>query len=588
MFFGRAFKHPATLCALLLALCTLVSYPFVEMGQNDDFAYVRSAKAFAETGHFAYFGWASAMLGWQLSLGGLFIRIFGFSFTAAYASILLVALATAFLLQRTFVHMGLREANAAFATLALVLSPLFIPLSFSFMSDIPGVFVIVLCLYLCLRAIESRVPSQTTAWLIAAAVSNALLGTARQTSWLGVLVIVPSTCWLLRRRRLPLVPLALVWLLCVAFILACLRWFNRQIYATVENPSQLRFDRDHIFNVIVVMICATLDMAFLLSPILIAFVLPFFKQSKRLVYIAVAGAVVVCAYCLLRPDSYWMGVFLAPALSKPGSYVTIHGLVELPDIGIRPVVLQPLVRVIISVISYFSAFACVALLVARTRQRPAVVTKAAPSLLSWRQLVLLLGPFAISYCGFLFLRALTESVFDRYLLPLLIVSAVIAMRFYQERVSLRLPRVCIAALLVFASYGVAASHDMFAMDRARLAAIQQLRTAGLPRTAFYGGFPYDGWTQIDARGYVDVPDIRTVTGIYHLSKARLKFRPCGYFDAGFFPAIRPQYVLSYDDSTCGDPQDKFAPVPYHLWLPPYSGSIFTRGVSPQRLNEPDE
>ena len=132
MFNARAFKNPATspiLCTLLLALCTLAAYPFVEMGSNDDFAYVRSAKALAETGHFIYFGWSSAMLGWQLALGALFIKLFGFSFTVTRVSILVVALATTFLLQRTFVHLGLRQANATFATLTLVLSPLFIPLS---------------------------------------------------------------------------------------------------------------------------------------------------------------------------------------------------------------------------------------------------------------------------------------------------------------------------------------------------------------------------------------------------------------------------------------------------------------------------
>jgi hypothetical protein len=84
---------------LLLGFCTLATYPFVEMGQCDDFSYVRSAKTLAETGHVVYYGWASAMLGWQLALGALFFKIFGFSFTTAYASVLLVALATAFLLR---------------------------------------------------------------------------------------------------------------------------------------------------------------------------------------------------------------------------------------------------------------------------------------------------------------------------------------------------------------------------------------------------------------------------------------------------------------------------------------------------------
>jgi hypothetical protein len=128
-FFERGLKRPALLCSLLLGFCTLASYPFVEMAQCDDFSYIRSAKTLAETGHIIYYGWASAMLGWQLALGALFIKIFGFSFSATYASVLLVALATAFLLQRTFVLLGLRETNAAFATLTLVLSPLFLPLS---------------------------------------------------------------------------------------------------------------------------------------------------------------------------------------------------------------------------------------------------------------------------------------------------------------------------------------------------------------------------------------------------------------------------------------------------------------------------
>src|SRR5438094_224905 len=82
MLFARANQRSAILCATLLAICTLASYPFAEMGGNDDFAYVRSAKALADTGHLVYFGWSSAMLGWQLALGAFFIKLLGASFTA--------------------------------------------------------------------------------------------------------------------------------------------------------------------------------------------------------------------------------------------------------------------------------------------------------------------------------------------------------------------------------------------------------------------------------------------------------------------------------------------------------------------------
>jgi hypothetical protein len=593
MSFKRALKRPAILCALLLALCTLATYPFVEMGQCDDFAYVRSAKTLAETGHITYYGWASAMLGWQLALGALFIKLFGFSFTAPYVSVLLVGLATAFFLQRAFVLLGLNEINAAFATLTLVLSPLFIALSFSFMSDIPGFFAIVLCLYLCLRAIHAPLPSQASAWLIAAAISNAILGTARQTGWLGLIVIVPSACWLLRHRRLPFALLGSIWLLCLGFVFIALHWFGRQMYATVETVNGVQFDRDNAFNATVLSFCVILEVAFFLFPILIAFIFPFARQNKRLTYLWLAGAIAFFACFLLRPHSYWVGVFLAPALTNAGNYVTSRGIVDLPDIGLRPVLIQPWARATLSVVCYFAAFAFLVVLLRRNR-RPPVPAFPVPtfkeqrSLLSWRQIFILLGPFALAYCTFLFFRVLTGSVFDRYLLPLFMFLAVVAVRFYQDRINPKLPRTCYAVLLVFAVWAVAATHDTFAEDRARLAAIEQFRAAGLPRTAFYGGFPYDGWTQIDAQGYVDVGNIRTPTGIHQLSEARTKFKPCGYFHARFFPAIRPQYVLSYDNYSCGDPQDRFAPVPYRLWLPPFSGAIYSRTVSPAGLSQPDK
>jgi hypothetical protein len=583
---ARALKRPAIFCALTLAFCTLATYPFVEMAQCDDFAYVLSAKTLAETGHIVYYGWASAMLGWQLALGALFIKLFGFSFTTTYASMLLIALATTFFLQRTFVHLGLREANASFATLTLVLSPLFIPLSFSFMSDISGLFAIVLCLYFCLRAIESPIRSHATAWLITAIVSNAILGTARQTGWLGLLVIVPSTCWLLRRRRLPLFLLAGIWSLCVVFVFASLHWFSRQMYSTVESFEPVHLDRDHLFNATTLAVCVILEAAFFLAPILIAFILPFVRYNKRLMYVALAGVIVFCTYFLIRPDSYWAGVILAPALNSPGNYLTARGILELPDIGLRPAVLQPTARVVITVICYFSAFAFFAVLFTRNSGlvRP---PEAQLSKISLREMLLLLGPFAIAYCVFLSFRVFSGFVFDRYLLPLFVVFAVIAVRFYQERVSPRLPGIAYAALVLFAAFAVAATHDMFAANRARLAATEQFRKAGLPRTDFYGGFPYDGWTQIEARGYVDSDGILTPTGVSHYTRGRSKFKPCGYWHAKYYSAIKPDYVLSYDNSTCGDAQDRFAPVPYHLWLPPFSGEIYTRSVDPEEFLPPE-
>ena len=175
------------------------------MGLNDDAPYVVMAQTLANTGHIAYNGWATAMLGWQLYLGAAFIKLFGSSFTTVRMSTLLVATALAFFLQRTLARAGINERNAALGTLALVLSPIYLVHSVTFMSDIFGLFAIVICFYGCIRALQATTSRATVLWLCFAVATNGICGTARQITWLGILVMVPSTLWLLRAQRRVLV-----------------------------------------------------------------------------------------------------------------------------------------------------------------------------------------------------------------------------------------------------------------------------------------------------------------------------------------------------------------------------------------------
>src|ERR1035441_9635806 len=92
------------LCVAILLVCVLVSHPVAETGMGDDFAYIWAAKVLAATGHVVYTGAATAMLTWQLYLGALFIKIFGFSFTVVRASVTLVSLRSTAMLHRIFLR----------------------------------------------------------------------------------------------------------------------------------------------------------------------------------------------------------------------------------------------------------------------------------------------------------------------------------------------------------------------------------------------------------------------------------------------------------------------------------------------------
>ena len=565
----------ALLCALTLVVCVICARPFVEMGVNDDWSYIRSAQAMAQTGHIQYFGWTSPILGWQLFLGAIFTKIFGFSFSVTRASILLVAAITAFLMQRTLIHCGITERNATFGTLTLVLSPLFLPLSFSFMSDMAGFFSLLLCIYLCIRALQATTDASAFNWIALAALSNVLSGTVRQTSWLGLLIIIPSAIWLLR-RRLPLLKTFAVWAFSVALVLLCIRWFQHQPYTMAEKLIEGPIARGNLRGLVENVVRFCISIALFTLPVLIAFLTPAWvrtPRARKAMYAALALILLVTLFGLRRYQHHTLADILAPFSQN---YVTEKGLIDIPSIGIRGTVLSVGVRALVTLATFAGIFAFIASLTTSNREpEPSSIH------LPLRSLLFLLAPFTCIYLGLLIPRALSGLMFDRYLLPLLAIAMIVVLRLYQQKVASQLPILTLACTVLIAAYGVAALHDVFVMERARLAATEQLRAAGFPRTAFYGGFEYDGWTQMEAWGYVNSDRLRLPAGLATPDLSTLPVKPCNYIFYRQYAAIRPQYALSFDDRSCSGPAP-FNPTPYTTWLPPYSGSIYVRSIAPPR------
>jgi len=210
--------------------CLLLAHPFLEMGFLDDWSYIKTAQVFAHTGRLVYNGWATATLGWQVLWGALFSRLFGFSFAHVRLSTLPVAMASVYLFHQILIRFGISRGSAIFGSLSLALSPPFFAMSATYMTDVPGVFCTLLCLYFCQRAISLTADRAALAWLCLAAVTNVSGGTVRQTAWLGALVILPSAVWLLRRRPAVLWGGTLLWVISAAGVFALMHWFNQQPY----------------------------------------------------------------------------------------------------------------------------------------------------------------------------------------------------------------------------------------------------------------------------------------------------------------------------------------------------------------------
>jgi len=560
---------PAILCALIPVFCAIVGRPFAETGICDDWSYIKTAQLLAQTGHIVYNGWATAMLGWQLYLGALFVKLFGFSFTAVRLSTVVVAMATTYLLQRTFVLASIRQGNATLATMTFVLSPLFLALEFGFMSDVSGVFCTVLCLYMCLRALEAQTQTTTIVWISSAALLNAIGGTARQTAWLGVLVMVPCTLWLLRRRPRVLLIGGISCAAGIGFVFASMHWFNQQPYSIPEKlvPEAINFKS--LENVIALALRGGAKLLLLQLPVLLMFVVPFRRVSRRTAAVFAAGSLAFALAALVLFLHHGLDHWLAPFL---GDFVTVHGLIDVHSImGSRPVVLHGGLRVLLTVATIAGLLGLLSVF-AGNLPRPASPADRTASI-SWRELGVILVPFSVAYIALLIPRASVGGFYDRYLLPLMMLALLVLTRYYQERIRPNLPIASAAVIGIFACFGIAATHDMFAMYRGYVAAIDELRSSGLPATAISGSWENDGWTELEAVGYMNESRIRIPRDAY-------VFQPVTVFPAGCdgnsldrIPAVKPLYALSFDPAQCDGPA-AFPPVTYRTWLAPHVTSIY--------------
>lgn len=564
-------RLPALFCAALLALAALPIRPVAEIGMNDDFSYIHTALTLARTGHIVYVGWASAMIGWQLALGALFAHLFGPSFTAVRMSNLAVGVVTAFLLQRTLSRAGVNPWNSTLGTLAVVLSPLALASTFSFMTDLGGLFCIVLCLYSCLRALQSPTLRGALLWLTFAALSNVVGGTVRQIVWLGVLVMVPATLWLLPRRSPVLVTGAALGVVSIASIDGCIVWLRRQPYML---PEQLVFgtvDRQVLVHLLQQSVLMLLDLALLLLPLLLAFLANLPRRAKGFV---VVSACIAAVFTLLLQHVH-AGLWLPPFL---GNDLTNHGAIDATPLhSERPPVLGRPLRVLLSVGTFSVLFGFLYAL-GRPGMAPAPTGRdgasGAPPVPAPRELAILLGPFLLAYFVLLTPRGAFFAIFDRYLLIPLALLTVAVLRLYQDRIAPCLPRVSVALIVVFALYGVASMHDVFSMYRARARAVEQLRQHGVPATAIDGGFEYNGWTEIERTGYLDSPEIVVPRGAYIPHPKLPPWTPCHTQLGTLVPHVLPRYGLSYTAQACGGPAG-LPPVPYSDWLSRRPQSIYT-------------
>ena len=242
---------PLAVLALAFALLLALVSPVGEFPVDDDWLYARVVQGLVERGRLDLPAWTAASLVLQVWWGGLFASFLGFSHTMLRVSTLVLSAAGALGSYLLLCEL-LDPWPALLGALLLLFNPLYVMLSYSFMTNVPFLSLSVWALYCNVRAVRGREfgdrvgqrpaaaraeePQPSIGWLAA---GSALAGAAYLIRQLGLVLPLVLLAWLLVNGgwRASLRPARLAAIL-GPFVLAMLvgSYFTARRGPVVEDP----------------------------------------------------------------------------------------------------------------------------------------------------------------------------------------------------------------------------------------------------------------------------------------------------------------------------------------------------------------
>jgi hypothetical protein len=548
--------------SMILPICAaLLTLPFAPLAFGDDWTYVYTALRYAQSGSIQYNGWSEPLAIFQAIYGGALIRLFGFSFNLLRIATITIASGCSGLIYLLCRRAELPPPVSLFASLTATISPLFIALAASFLTDVYGCFFFLLCILLGIRAIDSAKPFNTSIWLFASIVTGLIGGADRQISWVGLVAVLACFVW--EKRKVPyLVLLAgLLATMSGLAIVELLRWYTRQPNAVVDTPAW----QDMTRNALLLPRFAVkyfLSAILLCLPSLLLLLPSFIRLSRRGLRLALAAALVYTGVGFRHP--FLLAPWLDNTVTPYGIFRPHQVLIgdKTPVLGIvSRAVLTMFVLFIICVLAHFIVLWLSRFLSVRTKTAVFETSR-------MRSFVALLTISLLGCLGLVAVRSLTGLAYDHYLLPWLPLFLILLTRALCRPGVEPKWRFGWAALVVFAAYGVGATHDYWAASRARVRAAEILEAAGVSRRHIDGGFDWNGWTQLMDEGYICRSDARPPSG-----GSACPQTPDEWFRS-VTPIVDPQYFLAFSPVP-GLVSSRFAPVSYCAWMPPFRRQVLT-------------
>ena len=123
-----------------------------------------------------------------------------------------------------------------------------------------------------------------------------------------------------------------------------------------------------------------------------------------------------------------------------------------------------------------------------------------------------------------------------------------------------------------AAYGVAFTHNTFALSRARVAMAAELRAAHVPDTSVDNGWEYNLLVELQHTPYINNPSIATAANPY-IPAPPVPAGACAMVLGNNTPHVHPIYGVSFEPGICAGAAP-FAPIHYSRWLTSEPGTLY--------------
>ena len=517
--------------------------PRGEFPLNDDWAYAAAVKTLLGGGGIRLSGWTTVNLIAQIFWGALFCLPFGFSFTALRISTLVLGLTGVLALYGLLREGEAGHGTALFGALLLAFNPLYLVLSYTFMSDVPFLAVSLLSFYFLVRGMRRNSGVEIVAGLLLACVALLIRQTGLAIFMAFSVAYVAKHGWLRQKVFVAAVSLAsgfavqILWhrFLTSRHILPAL--YGVQSTLVLSPRSYISWHAIKPFAAGLVILSVYLGL--FLFPLILwigprkvkALCRPRLVSLMTVVY-AVMGAIVFrrMRMPILKNTLYDLG--LGPALLQGGSP-------SLPTAGKGFWAVVTLAGFLGSVVLVGATL----LAIGKTR-------KFLPMPAGKRELLVILLASGLIYLVPLSILTFTGRAFDRYVLflvPLGIVMLfLLASDAGRAKTGSPIVSLAVASLILYGAFSIAGTHDYLSWNRARWQALNNLETEQR-----VGPDKIDGGFEFNA-SYLYDPNYKASPG------------KSWYFVA------RDDFMIAFEPVPGFTEMKRY---PFQRWLPPGEGSI---------------